>query len=84
MLAGFDPERCVAIFDVLEDEMLDYGDLDGVFGPDDMAPEPKGALGGWVNQARRWGWERLRGYPSLRERREVLELRLAEYRRKTT
>jgi predicted Zn-dependent protease len=65
IVAGYDPERCLDVFLALESHALDLGDLDIVFGPD----EAPGAL---PADLRRWGWQRGRGYPSLRERVALL------------
>lgn len=67
LVAGYDPDRCVEAFDILEAYVLDHGDLDGVFGPDESANTD------WLAQARAWTWQRMRGYPSLRERRAALQ-----------
>ena len=70
--ADFDPVRCLQIFDILEAHLLDHGDIDGVFGPDRPAAEPSGRVGRWLEDARTWGWQRVRGYPPLRERKADL------------
>lgn len=65
--ARFDAPACLDLFGILEAHLLDWGDLDGVFGPD--AP---GGVAAWVEQ-------RLRGYPSVRARRAALVDRLRDY-----
>ncbi len=71
--AGYDPALCLKLFDVLEADALDHGDVDGVYGPEAAyAPEMDGTPE-WRSELEVWLWERARGYPSLRERRAALE-----------
>lgn len=95
LAAGYDGPRCVEALDILEAYLLDHGDIDGVFGPDEEAalhsPPPVSVASaaasssaasprwGWLAEARRWGWQHLRGYPSLRERKAALLTQLHEY-----
>jgi len=72
LAAGYDPYRCLRAFDLLEMALLDRGNVEGVFGPDsaidaELAGDPK-----WVVELKEWMWERRRGYPSLRDRKERL------------
>ena len=80
--AGYDGGRCLEAFDILEAYATDHGDLDMVFGSDEGLVAAAAGTGGpgWLSRARGWGWQRLRGYPSLRERRAALQdyLRLHE------
>lgn len=79
LAAGYDAGACLRALDVLQDYMLDMGDVDGVFGPD--AAHFVGVEGeddGW-NRARAAVWERLRGYPSIHDRRQALRARAAAY-----
>lgn len=72
LAAGYDAYRCVSAFDLLEMLSLDWGDTEGVFGPDAAI---EGALNdepGWLVDLRTWLWERGRGYPSVRERKARL------------
>jgi Zn-dependent protease with chaperone function len=89
--AGYDRRRCLALFDVLERVSLDVGDVDGVFGPDDpeklaearlhaLSGEAPAKLESLLGEAKRWVWQRTRGYPSLRERRAALEHVAADVR----
>jgi predicted Zn-dependent protease len=68
--AGYNGERCLQAFDILENESLDRGDISGVFGPeswfDTTAPEPNGVS----DRLQRWLWTRARRYLPLRERRD--------------
>jgi predicted Zn-dependent protease len=72
LAAGYDPHRCLRAFDLLEMAQLDWGNVEGVFGPDsaidsELAGHPK-----WVVELKEWMWERRRGYPSVRERKARL------------
>lgn len=68
--AGYDPALCLKLFDVLEADALDHGDVDGPEAA--YAPEMDGTPE-WRSELEVWVWERARGYPSLRERRAALE-----------
>jgi hypothetical protein len=66
LASGYEGKHCLRLFEVLEDDSLDRGDLDGVFGPEaatdpDLQNDP--AARAWV-----WVSERLRGYLPLRQR----------------
>jgi predicted Zn-dependent protease len=70
--AGYNGEHCLQLFDVLESDALDKGDLDGVYGLEDaLDPASHGAMG-WLTEAREWAFERLRGYVPIRERKARL------------
>lgn len=72
LAAGYDAHACLHAFDVLEEVSLDWGDLEGVFGPDCVI---EGALDDqpeWLLEMRQWMWERRRGYPSVRDRKAAL------------
>jgi hypothetical protein len=76
--AGYDGRRCIQLFDILEADALDRGDLDGVFGLED-AIDPAAREGhAWLLKARVWAWERLRGYLPIRERKARLRRLLAQ------
>jgi predicted Zn-dependent protease len=70
--AGYDGTRCLAVFDHLEQYLLDHRDIDMVFGPHNEEAEivPNAS---WNTQFKGWLWQRSRGYLSLRERRAALE-----------
>lgn len=78
LTAGYDGEACLDAFRELELLALDVGDIDVVFGPE----EERGLTGGVASPlrdaAQRWLWQRLRGYPSLHERRDALRKRLRQ------
>jgi len=68
--AGYDGWKCLRLFDILEELALDAGDLSGAFGCDWIASEPRQDQP--LSRAARWIWERARGYPALRERKQRL------------
>lgn len=69
--AGYDPGRCLAIFDILEKNALDMRDLTMVFGPDESDDElsPDASL---HTKIRIWLFQRARGYLPIRDRRQAL------------
>ena len=70
--AGYEPHKCLELFDVLEKFALDIRDHDMVFGPQDSDDElrPDAPLS---TRLRIWLWQRTRGYLPLRDRkREIL------------
>jgi hypothetical protein len=73
--AGYNLERCIAVFDVFEAHLLDHGDLDGVYGPDLEHEEE------WMRSIKQWLHHRERGYPSVHERRAALIARAREISR---
>lgn len=82
LAAGYDPRRCLEAFDLLEEVALDWGDTEGVFGPDAVIEAELNGEPEWMISLRTWLWERRRGYPSTRERkarlREAYERAVAE------
>ena len=68
--AGYDGDRCAQLFAILENETLDLGDYDGVFGPEHLLDPTEPGYGDARHQFQRWLWTRTRGYLPLRERRE--------------
>lgn len=84
LTAGYNGDHCLQLFDVMESDALDKGDLDGVFGLEDAIDpthhEHHDALG-WLTEAREWAHERLRGYLPLRERKSRLRVKLHGPRR---
>lgn len=69
--AGYDPARCLRFLDVMEEIALDFGDLGAVYGPDPSDDElMEGA--NWRTRARIWGYQRVRGYLPIRDRRAAL------------
>jgi predicted Zn-dependent protease len=79
--AGYDGTRCLQWFDIVENESLDVGDIDGVFGPENLLDPTNPDRGGIAEQVQRWIWTKHRGYLPLRERRERVAAYLADKRR---
>ena len=75
--AGYDIEKCLTFFDVLEKCALDFGDLDIVFGPDESDEELSNDAD-WVTRLRIWGFKMRRGYLPIRDRRQMLIRYLSE------
>jgi predicted Zn-dependent protease len=68
---GYDPEKCLAVFDVLEKYALDMGDLSSVFG----LQESDGELledASLLTKLKIWLFQKSRGYLPIRDRREML------------
>jgi predicted Zn-dependent protease len=68
--AGYDGERCLQAFDIMENESLDVGDIDGVFGPENLLDPTDPEMNSFAYHMQRWLWTRRRGYVPLRERRD--------------
>ncbi len=79
--AGYDGARCLELFDILEAYSVDHRDLDGVFGTDESLADSRelGDVQRWLKGVRGWSRQRMRGYPSLRERRATMRTLLREY-----
>jgi beta-barrel assembly-enhancing protease len=71
LAAGYDPHRCLELFDILESYALDLGDLDIVYGPDEADDELDDDAP-WTTKAQIWAWQRWRGYLPIRDRRQML------------
>lgn len=71
LAAGYEGARCVALFDILEAEALDYHAIECVFGPEADAESPE-AHPGWQAAAQSWLWRHRYGYPAIRTRKEAL------------
>jgi hypothetical protein len=72
LAAGYDGERCIHAFDLLEALALDDGDRDGALGPLSVIDATLDGEPEWLVDLRQWAWERRRGYLSLRERKTRL------------
>jgi predicted Zn-dependent protease len=75
--AGYDGDRCLAIFDHLESDALDRRDLDMVYGPDPSDDE-LAEDAGWNTRLKIWLWQRSRGYLPIRDRRAALKAMLEQ------
>ncbi|MBV9110849.1 MAG: M48 family metalloprotease [Gemmatimonadetes bacterium] len=72
LAAGYDAHACLRAFDVLEEIALDHGDVEGATGSasvmeSEIAGDPE-----WVIAAKKWLYERRRGYFPLEERKARL------------
>lgn len=72
LAAGYDPYRCLHLFDVIEEYALDVGDRDIVFGPERVFDREMEGEAAWKVEMLRWLHARRRGYAPLRERKAVL------------
>ena len=69
--AGYEIEKSLAFFDVLEKFALDVGDLEIVFGPDESDQELSEDAD-WMTRLRIWAFKVRRGYLPIRDRRQML------------
>lgn len=76
LAAGYDGERCLEVFDILEQRALDLGDLDIVYGPDKESDDELDAHATLTTKAQIWAWQRTRGYLPIRDRRSMLRKHL--------
>jgi Zn-dependent protease with chaperone function len=67
--AGYDRARCLSAFDILLEDALDHGDVDGALGADDELPDGDEAPR-WLSTARKL--LRRRSHPPIAERRNRL------------
>lgn len=74
--AGYDPQRCLAFFRIMENHALDCGDSAMVFGPDEQSDAELAPDAPWLTKARIWAWQRTYGYLPLRDRRARLQQHL--------
>lgn len=70
--AGYEPRRCLELFDILEQRALYIGDLDMVYGPDEKSDDELDENARWTTKARIWAWQKKRGYLPIRDRRQML------------
>jgi hypothetical protein len=78
--AGFHGAACLTLFDILEAEALNWGDVDGVFGPEARLDPSVTGLDAVMGRALAWTSERLRGYLPIRERKARLHAELQRRR----
>lgn len=69
--AGFSGEQCLHAFEIIEHEALHRGDIDGVFGPENLLDPTDPDQRSPAFRAQRWLWSRVHRYLPLRERREI-------------
>ena len=74
--AGYDPYKCLRLFDVLERWSLDHGDLEGVYGLDPESDDELSSEASLFVKARIWVYQRQRGYLPIQDRRALLRRHL--------
>jgi hypothetical protein len=80
MSAGYDGERCLEVFDLLEQRALDLGDLDIVYGPNVDSDSDLDEDASWTTKVQIWTWQKWRGYLPIRDRREMLRRQIKQTR----
>jgi Zn-dependent protease with chaperone function len=80
--AGYDGDLALRALMILENDNLDHGDYDGVFGPENLLDPTDPKSGSPAYQLQRWIWTHTRGYLPLRERQERARAWLAERRKR--
>jgi len=73
--AGYDPERCLRLFQILENYFLDQGDVAAVVGTDVESDEELEPTATRVTKFRVWAYQRRRGYLPIRDRLFTLRRR---------
>jgi Zn-dependent protease with chaperone function len=66
--AGFDGDLAAQALSILEQLALDHGDIDGVFGPENLLDPTDPGNGSTGYRVQRWVWTHLHGYLPLHER----------------
>jgi len=81
LAAGYDGDKCLEAHEVLEKYMMSIrGGEIFVAGPEAAGRQTDDPFEAWKAQAEVWLWERMTGYPAVRERRIALSDRLAQHR----
>lgn len=78
--AGYDPEHCIAAFEILDLIVLDYGDVDGSFGSEDGSRRTHHAVRRRIEDARRHVVAVRAGHSvivDIEERRQLRKRRVA-------
>jgi hypothetical protein len=70
--AGYDPDRCLRWFPIMEQIALDLGDRHIVYGPDAESDEELSPGASRLTKVKIWAWQRTRGYLPLQDRLEAL------------
>jgi predicted Zn-dependent protease len=81
--AGYAGNRCLELFDILEQRALYIGDLDMVYGPDVESDDELDENASWKTKAQIWAWQKKRGYLPIRDRRQMLRKHLQAKGRST-
>jgi hypothetical protein len=76
--AGYDVNRCLFVFHILEQLALDVGDAAIVQGPQEAVDAELTDKVRFTTKLRLWAWQRTRGYLPLRDRRAALLRFIAE------
>ncbi len=76
LAAGYEGEKCLALFDLLEQRALDMGDYDMVYGPDKESDDELDENAPWTTKAQIWAWQHRRGYLPIRDRRQMVRKHL--------
>jgi len=80
--AGYDPRKCLLIFEILEKFSLDVRAVDAALGPDDFDDEPAN-IAAWRRSLRNAWYKIRRGYPSIRDRLQQLQRHLYDRARQS-
>ncbi|MBA2432461.1 MAG: hypothetical protein H0V56_10170 [Chthoniobacterales bacterium] len=75
--AGYDGEKCLYLFHILEMISLDLGDIAGVYGLDPESEDELSPEADVLTKARIWLWQRQRGYLPIQDRRAMARRHLA-------
>jgi predicted Zn-dependent protease len=81
LAAGYDGQKCLVLFDVLEQRALDMGDYDMAYGPDTDSDDKLDENAPWTTKAQIWAWQHKRGYLPIRDRRQMLRKHLQQRKR---
>jgi Zn-dependent protease with chaperone function len=77
LAAGYDGERCLELFNILEANSLDFGDLDGVFGleePEETSDKLPFGLDKWLSLTSQWSQKLTQSHPTnIRSRTHFLQ-----------
>jgi predicted Zn-dependent protease len=75
--AGYDGQKCLELFNVLEAHLLDFRSLEAVFSSEESERSDSedwlGSLSQWFTQTRQWGQQLLQSHPHVRDRKNQLE-----------
>lgn len=69
--AGYSPQECLELFDVLEQYAMDIENSDVVYGPD-LSNSERSKFASWKAKAEIWAWEHTHGYLPVYDRRQML------------
>jgi len=76
LTARYDAQKCLELFDILEQYALDMEDYDMVYGPDMESDDELDENASWKTKAQIWAWQRRRGYLPIRDRRQMVQKHL--------